>query len=59
MQHDSLRVTNQDVTEAVTIEVYPAFCDILCVRKESTKFQQSVDVHTVPLEQKMRPQIHD
>ena len=38
MQHDSLRVTNQDVTEAVTIEVYPAFCDIRCVRKESTKF---------------------
>ena len=40
-------------------EFSPVNCDILCVRCMSTWFRQVAEVHTMPPEQEMRPQILD
>ena len=55
MLHDSLHTTDLDGIEVATIEVFPTNCDIFCVRCMSTLFQVIDGLHTIPLEQEMRP----
>ena len=52
-------MTDLDVIDVATIWVFPTKCDVLCVRGMSTWFQQIAEVHTIPSEQRIRPQIFD
>ena len=56
MRNDSLRVTDQDVIGAASMEVSPANFDIISARCVSTRLRQNAEVHTNPLEGETRPQ---